>query len=178
MKAPEIRRCGNSTQLNDGGAQPVGPVGSFARWPRAGSFVASLSVDRPAQNIIAGKYNLLRKLGQGGMGSVWYAEHLTLRSPVAIKLIDPSIADSPEALGRFLREAQAAASLRSPVESAVTAAHAAPKEKPRRTPVTTHSQSVPRPTAAPRPAVAPPAPEAPPAAPKPAPADTRVNLGI
>jgi serine/threonine-protein kinase len=48
------------------------------------------------------------------MGSVWLAEHLTLRSPVAIKLIEPSIAANQEALARFLREAQAAASLRSP----------------------------------------------------------------
>ena len=48
------------------------------------------------------------------MGSVWRAEHLALRSPVAIKLIDPSLANSEEALMRFLREAQAAASLRSP----------------------------------------------------------------
>ncbi|HEY3666689.1 MAG TPA: serine/threonine-protein kinase, partial [Polyangiaceae bacterium] len=71
-------------------------------------------MDAPSIEIIAGKYRLLRKLGQGGMGSVWYAEHLTLHSPVAIKLIDPSIADNAEALGRFLREAQSAASLRSP----------------------------------------------------------------
>ncbi len=48
------------------------------------------------------------------MGSVWLAQHLTLRSPVAIKLIDPTIATNSEALSRFLREAQAAASLRSP----------------------------------------------------------------
>ncbi len=48
------------------------------------------------------------------MGSVWLAQHLTLRSPVAIKLIDPEIAQNPEALSRFLREAQAAAALRSP----------------------------------------------------------------
>jgi len=48
------------------------------------------------------------------MGSVWLAQHLTLSSPVAIKLIDPAIADNTEALSRFLREAQAAASLRSP----------------------------------------------------------------
>ena len=71
-------------------------------------------MELPQIEVIAGKYRLLRKLGQGGMGSVWYAEHLTLRSPVAIKLIDPSIADNAEALGRFLREAQSAASLRSP----------------------------------------------------------------
>jgi eukaryotic-like serine/threonine-protein kinase len=65
-------------------------------------------------HVLAGKYRLVRQLGQGGMGSVWLAEHLTLRSPVAIKLIEPSIAANPEALARFLREAQAAASLRSP----------------------------------------------------------------
>jgi len=66
------------------------------------------------QQVLSGKYRLERELGRGGMGSVWQAEHLTLRSPVAIKLIDAEIATNPEALSRFLREAQAAASLRSP----------------------------------------------------------------
>ncbi len=64
--------------------------------------------------ILAGKYRLIRQLGKGGMGSVWYTEHLTLQSPVAIKLMDPRIAANPEALTRFLREARAAAALRSP----------------------------------------------------------------
>src|SRR5690349_5071686 len=68
----------------------------------------------PPPVVIAGKYRLLRKLGSGSMGSVWQAEHLSLRSPVAIKLIEGEIADKPEALSRFLREAQSAASLRSP----------------------------------------------------------------
>ena len=62
---------------------------------------------------LAGRYRLVTKLGQGGMGSVWRAEHLTLGIPVAIKLIDASIAQSEEALARFRREAQAAAELRS-----------------------------------------------------------------
>lgn len=47
------------------------------------------------------------------MGSVWRAEHLDLGTPAAVKLIDESFAQSPEALTRFRREAQAAASLRS-----------------------------------------------------------------
>jgi serine/threonine-protein kinase len=64
--------------------------------------------------VLAGKYALRSKLGQGGMGSVWRAEHLQLRSPVAIKLIDQEIARNAEALARFMREAQAAAALRSP----------------------------------------------------------------
>jgi eukaryotic-like serine/threonine-protein kinase len=68
----------------------------------------------PPQQVLSGKYRLERELGRGGMGAVWLAQHLTLHSPVAIKLIDASIATNPEALSRFLREAQAAASLRSP----------------------------------------------------------------
>jgi eukaryotic-like serine/threonine-protein kinase len=63
--------------------------------------------------VLAGRYRLLSKLGQGGMGSVWRAEHLTLGTPLAIKLIDPSIAENAEALARFKREAQSAAELRS-----------------------------------------------------------------
>jgi serine/threonine protein kinase len=47
------------------------------------------------------------------MGSVWLAEHLTLNSWVAVKLMDPSIASTLEGAERFKREAQAAASLRS-----------------------------------------------------------------
>jgi eukaryotic-like serine/threonine-protein kinase len=65
-------------------------------------------------SVIAGRYHLTAQLGQGGMGSVWRAEHLTLRSPVAVKLIDPEIAGRRETLERFQAEAQAAAALRSP----------------------------------------------------------------
>jgi serine/threonine-protein kinase len=64
--------------------------------------------------VFGGKYLLNTKLGQGGMGSVWRAEHVQLKSPVAVKLIDPSIANNAEALARFMREAQSAAALRSP----------------------------------------------------------------
>jgi serine/threonine-protein kinase len=63
--------------------------------------------------VLADKYRLESPLGEGGMGAVWRAEHLTLRSPVAVKLIDEKIVDNKEALNRFMREAQAAAALRS-----------------------------------------------------------------
>ena len=65
------------------------------------------------QGVLAGRYRLERQLGKGGMGSVWLSEHLTLRSWVAVKLMDPAIAATPEGAERFRREAQAAASLRS-----------------------------------------------------------------
>ncbi len=64
--------------------------------------------------ILAGRYRLLQKLGQGGMGAVWQAQHLELGIQIAVKLIDPSLATSDEGLARFRREAQSAASLQSP----------------------------------------------------------------
>ena len=62
--------------------------------------------------LLAARFRLLHQLGHGGMGSVWRADDLTLGSQVAVKLMDSSIAQSPDALRRFKREAQAAASLR------------------------------------------------------------------
>src|SRR5512142_2352665 len=67
----------------------------------------------PDLRVVAGRYRLLNKLSEGGMGSVWRAQHLDLDCPAAVKLLDPRLAESPEALARFKREAQSAASLRS-----------------------------------------------------------------
>ncbi len=65
-----------------------------------------------------GSYQLREKLGEGGMGEVWRADHQMLARSAAIKLIKPSAEDgrSPAAgtLQRFEREVQAAAQLRSP----------------------------------------------------------------
>lgn len=63
--------------------------------------------------LLAGRYRLTKRLGSGGMGSVWRAYDLNLGAEVAVKLIDAALADSSEALARFRREAQAAASIRS-----------------------------------------------------------------
>jgi|SRR5688572_3122005 serine/threonine protein kinase len=68
----------------------------------------------PSPTVLAGKFRLVRKLGEGGMGTVWQADHLVLNSKVAIKVLGPEVAQDAEALARFLREAQSAASLRSP----------------------------------------------------------------
>jgi len=71
------------------------------------------SSDMTEGRIIAGRYQLQAKLGQGGMGSVYRALHLELGTPVAVKLIEPAIAQSKTTVARFRREAQAAASIRS-----------------------------------------------------------------
>lgn len=64
--------------------------------------------------VLAGKYRLESRLGEGGMGTVYRAEHLVLRAPVAVKVIEREVSEGDVALARFMREAQAAASLRSP----------------------------------------------------------------
>jgi eukaryotic-like serine/threonine-protein kinase len=66
-----------------------------------------------AGQIIADRYQLKELLGHGGMARIWRAEQLRLRSQVAIKFLDPEIAEDPEMLARFLREARSAAAVRS-----------------------------------------------------------------
>jgi serine/threonine protein kinase len=73
-----------------------------------------MSADWGPGTVILGRYRLDSLLGRGGMGSVWRAEHLQLRSPVAVKLLDSAISGNEQMLARFMREAQSAASLRSP----------------------------------------------------------------
>jgi serine/threonine-protein kinase len=64
-------------------------------------------------HVLAGKYQVERVLGQGGMGVVVQAIHIQLGQRVAIKFVLPEVMHNPEILGRFLREAQAAALLKS-----------------------------------------------------------------
>ena len=63
--------------------------------------------------VIADRYRLERKLGAGGMGSVWLATDLSLDSTCAIKLVDPDKVGNEEVRVRFQREARAAAQIRS-----------------------------------------------------------------
>ena len=72
----------------------------------------SLEQIQPGQ-LIAERYRIDAPIGHGAMGSVWRGVHVRLDSPVAIKLLKSSIADDPEMLERFLREAKSAAAVRS-----------------------------------------------------------------
>ena len=67
---------------------------------------------RPGQ-VIDGRYKVERVLGQGGMAVVVAARHLELDELVAIKVILPGRASSPDARERFAREARAAVKIKS-----------------------------------------------------------------
>jgi urea transport system substrate-binding protein len=58
-------------------------------------------------------YRVLQVLGRGGMGAVFLAEDTHLQRPVALKVILPNLASSGTARERFLREARAAAALKT-----------------------------------------------------------------
>ncbi|MFO0666295.1 MAG: serine/threonine-protein kinase [Polyangiaceae bacterium] len=72
-----------------------------------------MTEESPSQTLIDGKYQLLRLIGRGGMGSVWEGRHASLGTRVAVKFIDVEHANSPEARLRFDNEARAAATLQS-----------------------------------------------------------------
>jgi len=61
-----------------------------------------------------GRYHLLAKLGEGGMGSVYVAEHKLMRKRVAVKMMHSAIGANSAPLVRFINEARAAARIHHP----------------------------------------------------------------
>jgi serine/threonine protein kinase len=58
-----------------------------------------------------GGYDILNRLGQGGMGSVYLAKQNSLDRNVALKVLSPTLSSDPQFVARFTREAYAAAQL-------------------------------------------------------------------
>ena len=104
------RRC-------NGVLQPTSPNGAYEftidRGPAAGQAPAA-EID-PLVGREVGPYRIIEKLGEGGMGVVYKAEHTGLRRLSALKVLPPEKAARSERVAqRFLREARAAAALDHP----------------------------------------------------------------
>ena len=61
--------------------------------------------------VLDGKYELVRKIGEGGMGSVYEANHKLIGRRLAVKFLHPQYASSDEVVTRFQREARTLAQL-------------------------------------------------------------------
>jgi serine/threonine-protein kinase len=70
---------------------------------------STLTADADLTGRVLADYQILRRLGQGGMGQVYLAEQISLKRKVALKLLRPELAANPTALQRFKAEAEAVA---------------------------------------------------------------------
>ncbi len=62
--------------------------------------------------LVQDKYEIVRKIGEGGMGAVYAGQHKLINRPVAIKCLHSTLARNPEIVTRFQREAMAANAIR------------------------------------------------------------------
>ena len=69
--------------------------------------------------VIANNYHVIKKLGEGGMGQVYLAEHVKMGRRCAIKVMSPSMVHDPDAVARFNREATNASHISHPNVCAV-----------------------------------------------------------
>ena len=63
------------------------------------------------ETVIADRYRVIRKLGEGGMGVVYLAEHVFIEKKVALKILSEDFARKPELVKRFMQEAKAASKI-------------------------------------------------------------------
>jgi eukaryotic-like serine/threonine-protein kinase len=79
---------------------------------------ATLVAENPADsltgNVLADRYLIDRKLGEGGMGEVYLAEHIRMKRKVAVKVMRAWLTKDPAAIGRFHREAENASQITHP----------------------------------------------------------------
>src|SRR5207237_173042 len=77
--------------------------------------------DLPLGEVIPGsRYRVLEKLGEGGMGAVYAAEHVDIERKVALKLVHAELLRNPLVLGQFRQEARAASRIGNPYICDVT----------------------------------------------------------
>ena len=84
--------------------------GSTLRAPAGSNLVGSVLADR---------YHIVRRIGEGGMGQVFLAEHVKMRRRSAVKVLHQGMVNDPDAIARFNREASNASQIQHPNVAAI-----------------------------------------------------------
>ncbi|HEX4423359.1 MAG TPA: serine/threonine-protein kinase [Kofleriaceae bacterium] len=79
--------------------------------PPATGQVPEIQAPSLVGEVLDGRYRIKSKLGEGGMGEVYAAEHVHIEKRLAIKLLRPEIVSNPEAVTRFRQEARSSSSI-------------------------------------------------------------------
>jgi tRNA A-37 threonylcarbamoyl transferase component Bud32 len=101
--APGLTLCTDCGEMNPPNAKFCGKCGK------------SLERSLPGPgDIIADRYRVVERIGEGAMGTVYRAEHVQISKVMAIKLLHQEVEQNPESVARFHREAEAASRLNHP----------------------------------------------------------------
>jgi len=80
--------------------------------PASGSFPQAPPAPSLVGEVLDGRYKIFKKLGEGGMGEVYAAEHVHIEKRFAVKLLKAEIVSNAEAVKRFQQEARSSSSIK------------------------------------------------------------------
>ncbi|MEP6619486.1 MAG: serine/threonine-protein kinase [bacterium] len=87
--------------------------------PNDGTALRPKGTDTLVGRVLADRYHILKKIGEGGMGRVYLGEHVKMNRQCAIKVMSPALVNDHESAARFAREASNAARIIHPNVAAV-----------------------------------------------------------
>jgi serine/threonine protein kinase len=108
LERPAPERGGRAGPI--GAAPPVKKAPARGKAPSDHAMAASgpSMADMLIGTVVANRYKLLHRIGEGAMGWVFVGEHVEIGKKVAVKVLRPSLCRLPEAVSRFKREARSA----------------------------------------------------------------------
>ncbi|HUQ79483.1 MAG TPA: protein kinase [Gemmatimonadaceae bacterium] len=87
--------------------------------PADGTALRPKGSDSLVGSVLAERYHILKRIGEGGMGRVYLGEHVKMNRQCAIKVMSPALVNDAESASRFAREASNAARIIHPNVAAV-----------------------------------------------------------